>query len=145
MSRHRLVIGCVTCLASSLEADAFAAPQSPRLASVRQSPHDVHTTRLHQYQQQDDGGSSGSMMLASESGRLLNAAFSSLDDKDKYETVLTGLCAKLIEDPSNAREGLGDPMKLVDEMTSQGIAVGPRGMIGLIDVSPFYLPSVMAT
>lgn len=73
--------------------------------------------------------------MASESDRLLNAAFSSLDDKDKYETVLTGLCAKLIEDPSNTKEGLGDPMKLVDEMTSQGISVGPRGMIGLIDAT----------
>ena len=78
----------------------------------------------------------GEMILASDSDRLLNVAFSSLNDKDKYETVLTGLCAKIIDGgEANAKEGLVDPMRLMEEMNSSGITAGPRGVIGLIDVS----------
>ena len=78
----------------------------------------------------------GEMILASDSDRLLNAAFSSLNDRDKYETVLTGLCAKVIDGGAdNAKEGLVDPMRLMEEMNASGIMSGPRGIIGLIDVS----------
>lgn len=76
------------------------------------------------------------MILASETDRLLNAAFSSLDDKDKYETVLTGLCAKVIDGgAANAKEGLVDPMRLMEEMNSSRITAGPRGVIGLVDAT----------
>lgn len=76
------------------------------------------------------------MILASETDRLLNAAFSSLNDNDKYETVLTGLCAKIIDGGAeNAREGLVDPMRLMEEMNSSRITSGPRGVIGLIDAT----------
>ncbi|KAL7539392.1 hypothetical protein ACHAXR_009243 [Thalassiosira sp. AJA248-18] len=78
----------------------------------------------------------GEMILASETDRLLNAAFSSLDDKDKYETVLTGLCAKVIDGgAANAKEGLVDPMRLMEEMNSSRITAGPRGVIGLVDAT----------
>ena len=81
----------------------------------------------------------GEMILASDSDRLLNAAFSSLNDRDKYETVLTGLCAKVIDGGAdNAKEGLVDPMRLMEEMNASGIMSGPRGIIGLIDVSISY-------
>eukprot|EP00578_Thalassiosira_sp_NH16_P015107 CAMPEP_0181112800 /NCGR_PEP_ID=MMETSP1071-20121207/20004_1 /TAXON_ID=35127 /ORGANISM="Thalassiosira sp., Strain NH16" /LENGTH=488 /DNA_ID=CAMNT_0023196789 /DNA_START=127 /DNA_END=1594 /DNA_ORIENTATION=+ len=79
----------------------------------------------------------GEMILASDSDRLLNAAFSSLSDGDKYETVLAGLCAKVIDGGpgGNAKEGLVDPMRLMEEMNSGGISAGPRGVIGLIDAT----------
>mmetsp|Transcript_17050 Transcript_17050/g.30606 ORF Transcript_17050/g.30606 Transcript_17050/m.30606 type:complete len:509 (+) Transcript_17050:78-1604(+) len=78
----------------------------------------------------------GEMILASENDRLLNAAFSSLNAKDKYETVLTGLCAKIIDGgAATAKEGMVDPVRLMEEMNSGGIAVGPRGVIGLIDAT----------
>ena len=78
------------------------------------------------------------MILASESDRLLNVAFSSLNPRDKYETVLTGLCAKIIDGgAANAKEGMVDPMRLMEEMNSGRIAAGPRGVIGLIDVSVY--------
>ena len=75
------------------------------------------------------------MILASDKN-LLNMAFSSLDDKDKYETVLTGLCAKVIDgDSSSAKEGLVDPIRLIEEMNSSRIVAGPRSIISLVDVS----------
>lgn len=78
----------------------------------------------------------GEMILASDTDRLLNVAFSSLNDKDKYETVLTGLCAKVIDGGAQgAREGLIDPMRLMEEMNSSNIQCGPRGIIGLIDAT----------
>ena len=76
------------------------------------------------------------MILASDSDRLLNVAFSSLNDKDKYETVLTGLCAKVIDGGAQgAKEGLIDPMRLMEEMNSSNIQCGARGIIGLIDAT----------
>ena len=76
------------------------------------------------------------MILATDSDRLLNVAFSSLNEKDKYETVLTGLCAKIIDGgAANAKEGIVDPMRLLEEMNSSRIVAGARGIIGLIDVS----------
>eukprot|EP00956_Cyclotella_meneghiniana_P008097 scaffold10780_cov78-Cyclotella_meneghiniana.AAC.6 len=77
----------------------------------------------------------GGMILASDKN-LLNMAFSSLDDKDKYETVLTGLCAKVIDgDISSAKEGLVDPIRLIEEMNSSRILAGPRSIISLVDAT----------
>ncbi len=76
------------------------------------------------------------MILASDNDRLLNAAFSSLNASDKYETVLAGLCAKVIDGgAATAKEGMADPVRLMEEMNSGGIRAGLRGIIGLIDVS----------
>lgn len=79
---------------------------------------------------------SGEMVLARDGDRLLNVAFSALDDRDKYETVLTGLCAKVIDGgAANSKNGLVDPIRLMEESNSNGITIGPRGIISLIDVS----------
>jgi len=78
---------------------------------------------------------SGEMILAKDN-RLLDIAFSSLDDKDKYETVLTGLCAKVIDGgAATATAGLVDPIRLIEEMNSSGIVAGQRGIISLIDAT----------
>jgi hypothetical protein len=74
---------------------------------------------------------------AAASRPLLDEAFSNFDDTDKYETVLSGLCAKIVDDGSeaNARLKIVNPMRLLGEMNSMGIPIGPRGVVGLIDVS----------
>lgn len=68
---------------------------------------------------------------------LLDDAFSSLTDIDKYETVLVGLCAKIIEDGSEkkAQMNLGDPLSLLGEMNDRGIRAGPRGIVSLVDAT----------
>ena len=54
-------------------------------------------------------------------------------------TALTSdarIMAKVIDGGAdNAKEGLVDPMRLMEEMNASGIMSGPRGIIGLIDVS----------
>jgi hypothetical protein len=68
---------------------------------------------------------------------LLNVAFSNLNDVDKYETVLAGLCAKIIDTgtESYAKSTISDIIQLVQEMNVRGVSAGPRGIISLIDVS----------
>ena len=80
----------------------------------------------------------GGELLRAEEGaeqRLLDAAFSSLGRRDKYDAVLAGLCAKVVDGgAAAAREGLVDPLRLLEEMTACGVVAAPRGAIGLIDV-----------
>jgi hypothetical protein len=68
---------------------------------------------------------------------LLDVAFSNLNDVDKYETVLAGLCAKIIDTgtESYAKSSILDIIQLVQEMNVRGVSAGPRGIISLIDVS----------
>ena len=111
-----------------LSASAFAPPTTS--ASVN---HRIQNSVL--YERSSSTNSEG-MVLARESDRLLNVAFSALNDRDKYETVLTGLCAKVIDGgAANSKNGLVDPIRLLEEMNSNGITTGPRGIISLVDVS----------
>ena len=78
-----------------------------------------------------------SSMQDGETNLLLDVAFSNLNDVDKYETVLAGLCAKIIDTgtESYAKSSISDIIQLVQEMNVRGVSAGPRGIISLIDVS----------
>ena len=135
VSRRRscYMAGSVLILAAIHQTIAFSpsVSSSPLLQSNKYNIKPLHA--------QNSAMERGEMILASDSDRLLNAAFSSLNDRDKYETVLTGLCAKVIDGGAdNAKEGLVDPMRLLEEMNASGIMSGARGIIGLIDVSLSY-------
>jgi hypothetical protein len=105
----------------------------PCSAFVR--PQHVNLRRIVLHENSNTVMEGSGMVLASDKN-LLNMAFSSLDDKDKYETVLTGLCAKVVDGgSSSAKEGLVDPIRLIEEMNSSGIVAGPRSIISLVDVS----------
>ena len=115
---------------------------SPSIITPSTSSSDLNLPRHHHHHHThlcantNSAMERGEMILASDNDRLLNAAFSSLDDRDKYETVLTGLCAKVIDGGAqNAKEGLIDPMRLMEEMNSSNIQCGARGIIGLIDAT----------
>jgi hypothetical protein len=109
---------------------AFVSPTTSTSASAKQR---IRGSMLFEG---PSSANSGEMVLARDGDRLLNVAFSALDDRDKYETVLTGLCAKVIDGgASNAKDGLVDPIRLMEEMNGNGITTGPRGIISLIDVS----------
>lgn len=110
---------------------AFVSPTTTSTSAS--TKHRIRSSMLFEGQ---SSANSGEMVLARDGDRLLNVAFSALDDRDKYETVLTGLCAKVIDGgASNAKDGLVDPIRLMEEMNSNGITTGPRGIISLIDVS----------
>ena len=134
--RRSYMAGSVLILAAIHQTIAFSpsVSSSPLLQSNNHNNNIIGP--LHA---QNSAMERGEMILASDSDRLLNAAFSSLNDRDKYETVLTGLCAKVIDGGAdNAKEGLVDPMRLMEEMNASGIMSGARGIIGLIDVSISY-------
>ncbi len=115
-----------TCVLQSESVVAFAPPPSGIPAKQR-----ITNSMLF-----ESSAANGEMVLARDGDRLLNVAFSALDDRDKYETVLTGLCAKVIDGgAANAKNGLVDPIRLMEESNSNRITIGPRGIISLVDVS----------
>jgi hypothetical protein len=113
----------------------------------------------------DDSSGTG-MMLASEKASLLASAFEALEDKDQYDAVLTGLCAKLLDkdkeqqdDGSDtveeeaqrigrdatlsptqlAMEQLKDPIRLLGEMNLRNVRASGRSLMALVDVSCYIL------
>ena len=83
---------------------------------------------------------------------LLNMAFDALNDDDKYDAVLSGICSKILDGkveknanqigkeatmtPSQlALEKLKDPIRLVAEMNQRGVKASSRSLMALIDVS----------
>lgn len=71
----------------------------------------------------------------------LASAFSALDESDQYDAVLTGLCAKILDQPSEdlvqVTEALQDPIQLMEEMNARRIKAGSRSLMALVDVSHF--------
>lgn len=71
----------------------------------------------------------------------LASAFSALDESDQYDAVLTGLCAKILDQPSDdlsqVTEALQDPIQLMEEMNARRIKAGSRSLMALIDVRGF--------
>lgn len=69
----------------------------------------------------------------------LASAFTALDETDQYDAVLTGLCAKILDQPAGApvdpnTQALRDPMQLVEEMNQRRIQASPRSLMAFIDV-----------
>jgi len=84
--------------------------------------------------------STGGDIVPFNDNSLLTSAFSALDDRDKYDTVLTGLCAKVIDgsssgDEEEARMGMKDPIQIMGEMNASRIVAGQRSIMALIDAT----------
>ena len=69
----------------------------------------------------------------------LASAFSQLDESDQYDAILTGLCAKILDDSSLKGQevvvALEDSIQLLEEMNSQRVVAGSRSIMALVDVS----------
>ena len=67
----------------------------------------------------------------------LASAFSNLAENDQYDAVLTGLCAKILDDTSEEKaiSSLQDPVSLVVEMNGRNVKASGRSLMALIDVS----------
>ena len=94
----------------------------------------------------DDSPATSSNSLAissSEDKTQLFSAFAALSLPDQYDAVLTGLCAKLLDDGNTKgsnnnnldKQALQDPMQLVQEMNEKNIPASPRSLMALVDVS----------
>ena len=82
--------------------------------------------------------SGGLMSIGSALQSQLVSAFTALDESDQYDAVLTGLCAKILDDPSKSGDqvtvALQDLIQLLQEMNSRRIPASGRSLMALIDV-----------
>lgn len=99
------------------------------------------------------------ILVPSKDNNFLASAFAALDEKDQYDTVLMGLCAKILDgnsatttstttnDTANriaqdailsqsqkAYDKLRDPISLLKEMNLRNVRASGRSLIALIDV-----------
>lgn len=95
-------------------------------------------------------------MIFSNSKSILSSAFSALKEEDQYDAVLTGLCAKILddkmdEDPNEDGEDkttatvdkiedkstnlLNGPISLLKEMNNRQVRASPRSLAALVDVA----------
>jgi hypothetical protein len=91
-----------------------------------------------------DVSSVGGLVTASDAKSQLFSAFTALDLPDQYDAVLTGLCAKILDNDVPVQSGdasgtdtakaLQDPMQLLQEMNEKKIVASPRSIMALIDV-----------
>mmetsp|Transcript_19084 Transcript_19084/g.41458 ORF Transcript_19084/g.41458 Transcript_19084/m.41458 type:complete len:457 (-) Transcript_19084:175-1545(-) len=69
----------------------------------------------------------------------LASAFSNLDESDQYDAVLTGLCAKILDEPSLSGDdvivALEDSINLLEEMNSRRVSASSRSLMALVDAA----------
>lgn len=130
-----VVIGCLSLQAST----SFQA--GLRLADLsKSSPRSNQVTCFAENQEEasEPGASAGLMSMKSLQTQLASA-FSALDETDQYDAVLTGLCAKILDQTSvpegEAPPSLADPIQLVEEMNARRVRASPRSLMSFIDVS----------
>jgi len=95
----------------------------------------------------DEAASASGIIPAAQTGASqLAAAFTALDESDQYDAVLTGLCAKILDNQNkksneagggggdNNAAALQDPAALLTEMNQRRIPASPRSLMALIDV-----------
>lgn len=141
MFNNRALLALLTTVSLPTTSVAFVSPQTPYSRSKwvlsAAEGDDVNgsatTTTM-------DGGGGGSMLVAATSGDTksrLASAFAALDETDQYDAVLTGLCAKILDDPTDeeAMAALQDPIKLMQEMNARRVKASGRSLMALIDVS----------
>lgn len=122
---------------------------SQRFVQQRQKQRRSSRSRLHETTSQADDSSSspvngGGGLVAQQQEVVktqLFSAFTNLGVADQYDAVLTGLCAKILDDntdnsntASSASVLLQDCTDLLQEMNEQKIAASPRSLMAMIDV-----------
>merc|ERR1719162_2367615 len=108
---------------------AFLVPlqfRSEKLLAMSQSPVN-----------EDDN--EGLVAIGSSLQSQLASAFSALDENDQYDAVLTGLCAKILDQPSLSGDevivALKDPISLLEEMNARRVSAGSRSLMALVDAA----------
>lgn len=89
----------------------------------------------------NNNNNEGLVAMGSDLQSQLASAFSALDEGDQYDAVLTGLCAKILDQPTLAGDlvidALKDPISLLEEMNSRRVSAGSRSLMALVDVSTY--------
>jgi hypothetical protein len=114
------------------QSHAFLAPVSTQFSS---------TMKLLATTNEDDNGK-GLVAMGNSLQSQLASAFSALDESDQYDAVLTGLCAKILDQPSLSGDevivALQDSISLLEEMNLRKVSAGSRSLMALVDVSTSY-------
>jgi hypothetical protein len=101
--------------------------------------HTRQATNLYVGSDAADEGNGGLLSMGSELQSRLVDAFTALDESDKYDAVLTGLCAKVLDDSSKTAsevvQALEDPIQLLQEMNQRRVRAGARSLMSLIDAA----------
>ena len=91
--------------------------------------------RLRQSNNGED--TNGGLVTSADAKSQLFNAFAALDVSDQYDAVLTGLCAKILDDRSidkeTVRSKISDPTQLLEEMNEKRIPASARSLMALID------------
>lgn len=99
----------------------------------------VPRTSLKESVNGQDTNEDANIVASSDTKSELFNAFSALSDADQYDAVLTGLCAKILDDSQVTEEivvqRLRDPTQLLGEMNGRRLQASPRSMMAMIDVS----------
>ena len=120
--------------------DAFLTPTPKSCSSVK-----IFAGSQSQDQDSKDTNSDGLVPSGFSLQSQLASAFSNLDESDQYDAVLTGLCAKILDEPSLSGDdvlvALDDPISLLEEMNGRRVSAGSRSLMALVDVSLLRLLS----
>lgn len=83
-------------------------------------------------------GASALVSMGDDERSRLASAFLNLGEADQYDAVLTGLCAKILDDDGIREEQalplLQDPISLLKEMNDRNVQASGRSLMALIDV-----------
>lgn len=129
--------------------------QSFTVPSATYATKHQHETSTHLASSQTDANTEGIVLkdtFDNDRASLLASAFDALNEDDKYDAVLTGLCSKILDgkiqvDPEQigkeatltpsdlALEKLKDPIRLLGEMNQRRVKASARSLMALIDVS----------
>ena len=131
-----MIFQVVVLLIATIGGSAFLAPAPKATSSVK-----LYATNQDGKESITEGLVAAGSSLQSQ----LASAFSNLDESDQYDAVLTGLCAKILDEPSLSGDdviiALKDPISLLGEMNSRRVKAGSRSLMALVDVSPSILLS----
>eukprot|EP00543_Licmophora_paradoxa_P014953 CAMPEP_0202468256 /NCGR_PEP_ID=MMETSP1360-20130828/74710_1 /ASSEMBLY_ACC=CAM_ASM_000848 /TAXON_ID=515479 /ORGANISM="Licmophora paradoxa, Strain CCMP2313" /LENGTH=457 /DNA_ID=CAMNT_0049093121 /DNA_START=26 /DNA_END=1399 /DNA_ORIENTATION=- len=86
---------------------------------------------------EEKGGSSGLVFQNEDDRSKLASAFGALSKADQYDAVLTGLCAKILDETPDdqALESLDNPIQLIQEMNKGRVKASGRSLMALIDAT----------
>jgi hypothetical protein len=119
---------------ATIRGSAFLVPTPASFGSVK-----VYATSQPSNQDGKDAISEGLVASGSSLQSQLASAFSNLDESDQYDAVLTGLCAKILDQPSLSGDGvivaLQDPISLLEEMNARRVSAGSRSLMALVDAA----------
>ena len=108
------------------------------------TPKSASSVKIYAASQDQDGEATSEGLVPSGFSlqSQLASAFTNLDESDQYDAVLTGLCAKILDEPSLAGDdvivALEDPISLLEEMNGRRVKAGSRSLMALIDVSSVH-------